>query len=496
MVAVACLVAGCSALPPVPGLPAPRTRAAAAPPALAHFYQQTLAWKECGGGLQCATLSVPLDYAHPATAEIGIAIIRRPAGDAGHRLGSLVINPGGPGASGIDLARSATDVLDSSLLAQYDVVGFDPRGVGQSAPVTCLDDAQLDAYVSEDPDPQTQAEQDQVVAQAKLFAQQCQAHSARLLAHIGTRDAARDMDVLRQALGQQRLDYLGFSYGTFLGATYGDLFPTHVGRFVLDGAIDPRLTGTELGREQAAGFELALRSFITDCARLPTCPLGTDPAAAEQRLADLLASIRAHPLRGDPNRPLDQGLAETGIIATLYSNSSWPLLRRSLTLAMSGDGRGLLRLADSYDGRDPNGKYSSNEVAANTAINCLDYPDVGSLNDVKAELASYRQASPIFGAPIAWSSLPCVYWPVTPTGRPHTIRASGAPPIVVLGTTRDPATPYQWAQGLAGQLSSGLLVTYDGDGHTAYGRGSSCVDRAVDDYLLKGTTPARGLRCS
>src|SRR5438034_3204901 len=188
MVAVACLVAGCSALPPVPGLPAPRTRAAAAPPALAHFYQQTLAWKECGGGFQCATLSVPLDYAHPATAEIGIAIIRRPAGDAGHRLGSLVINPGGPGASGIDLARSATDVLDSSLLAQYDVVGFDPRGVGQSAPVTCLDDAQLDAYVSEDPDPQTQAEQDQVVAQAKLFAQQCQAHSARLLAHIGTRD--------------------------------------------------------------------------------------------------------------------------------------------------------------------------------------------------------------------------------------------------------------------------------------------------------------------
>jgi len=491
------ILGGCSALPVLPGFPSrARPKVTVAPPAVNRFYQQTLGWKDCGSGFQCATLTVPLDYARPRGQTIGIAVIRRRAGDPGHRLGSLLVNPGGPGASGIDFARSASQVLDPSILAQYDVVGFDPRGVGQSAPVTCLDDAQMDAFVAEDPDPQTQAEQGQVIAEAQLFAQQCQAHSAGLLSHVGTRDAARDMDVLRQALGDRRLNYLGFSYGTFLGASYADLFPARVGRLVLDGALDPRLTAGELGRDQAAGFELALHSFMVDCASLSSCPLGTDPAAAEQRLADLLASIRAHPLPGDANRRLDEGLAETGIIVTLYSNSTWPLLRRALRLALAGDGRGLLQLADSYDGRDASGHYLSNETAANTAINCVDYPDVKSVADVMVELPSYRQASPIFGAPIAWSGLPCAYWPVASAGRPHAIRAPGAAPILVVGTTRDPATPYHWAQGLASQLSSGVLLTFDGDGHTAYGRGSSCIDQAVDAYLLRAVTPAKGLRCT
>jgi pimeloyl-ACP methyl ester carboxylesterase len=483
-------------LPGIAPRATPRVAAVAAPRSLVRFYRQTLAWKDCGGGFQCATLTVPLDYQRPRAETIGIAVIRKPAGDPSRRLGSLVINPGGPGASGTDFARSAAQVFDGSLLARYDIVGFDPRGVAQSAPVTCLDDAQTDVFVAENPDPQTQAEQDQVVAEAKLLTQQCQAHSARLLPHVGTQDAARDVDVLRQALGEQRLDYFGFSYGTFLGATYADLFPTRVGRFVLDGAIDPRLTAAEQGRAQAAGFELALRSFIADCVRRSTCPLGSDPSAAEQRLANLLSAIRAQPLAGDPNRPLDEGLAVTGIVATLYSDSSWPVLRVALRLALAGDGRGLLRLADSYDGRDPNGHYPSNEVAANIAINCVDYPDVRSVDDVKAELPSYRQASSIFGPSIAWSSLNCVYWPAQPTDRPHTIRAPGARPIVVIGTTRDPATPYAGAQGLAAQLASGVLVTFDGDGHTAYGRGSACIDQAVDQYLLKAVTPSRGLRCT
>jgi pimeloyl-ACP methyl ester carboxylesterase len=493
----ACLLAACSALPPVPGLPSPSRHALVATPrSLTRFYQQTLNWRDCSQGFQCSTLTVPLDYQRPRSVTIGIAVVRKTAGDPSRRLGSLVINPGGPGASGADFALSAGQVFDGSLLAQYDMVGFDPRGVGLSAPVACLNDAQTDTYVAEDPDPQTQAEQDQVVAEAKLLAQQCQTHSARLLAHVGTQDAARDMDVLRQALGQQKLDYFGFSYGTLLGATYAGLFPTRVGRFVLDGAINPRLTAAEQGRQQAAGFELALHSFIADCVRRSSCPLGTDAGVAERRLANLLSSIRAQPLAGDANRPLDEGLAETGIVATLYSNSSWPVLRGALRLALAGDGRGLLRLSDSYDGRDPSGHYPTNEVAANIAINCLDYPDVRSVDDVKAELPAFRQASPIFGTSIAWSSLPCAYWPVPPTGRPHAIRAPGTPPIVVVGTTRDPATPYAGAQALAAQLSSGVLLTFDGDGHTAYGRGSTCIDQAVDQYLLKAVSPAKGTRCT
>jgi pimeloyl-ACP methyl ester carboxylesterase len=304
------------------------------------------------------------------------------------------------------------------------------------------------------------------------------------------------MDVLRQALGDQKLTYLGKSYGTFLGATYADLFPKNVGRLVLDGALDPRIDATQLGREQAAGIQLALRSFLADCAKRSGCPLGNDAAAAEQRLTAMLASIRARPIRGDGVRMLDVALAETGIIAALYTDQAWAFLRLALNLALSGDGRGLLQLADSYDDRGPDGRYQSNELAANFAVNCLDRPDVTSVADIQARVPSYTQASPVFGSALAWGDLPCAYWPVRPTGQPHAISASGAAPILVVGTIRDPATPYAWAQGLASQLASASLLTYDGDGHTAYRRGSTCIDSAVDAYFLQGTVPARGLRCT
>jgi pimeloyl-ACP methyl ester carboxylesterase len=491
------VVTGCSTGVRLP-LPAPKARASpahAAPDLLAGFYAQRLSWRDCGGGFQCTTLQVPLDYGSPGRAAIGISVVRRPATDPASRLGSLLVNPGGPGGSGIDYARAADQVISRAVLAQYDIVGFDPRGVGESSPVTCLDDAQTDAYLAADPDPQTPAAVDQVVAESKLFAAQCEAHSGRLLPHVGTTDAARDIDVLRQALGDRRLTYLGKSYGTFLGATYADLFPGRVGRLVLDGALDPRIGAAQLGHDQAAGIELALRSFLVDCAKRSDCPVGADPAAAEQRIGDLLASIRPKPLPGDATRAVDQALAVTGMIAALYTESTWPLLRLALRLALAGDGRGLLQLADSYDDRGPDGHYQSNELAANAAVNCLDRPDVTSVADVQAELPSYRQASPLFGDALAWSNLTCAYWPVPATGRPHAIAAPGAPPILVVGTVRDPATPYAWAQGLAQQLDSAALLTYDGDGHTAYRRGSACIDRAVDAYLLQGTLPAAGLVC-
>jgi pimeloyl-ACP methyl ester carboxylesterase len=466
-----------------------------APSALAPFYAQRLVWADCGGGYQCATLRVPLDYAHPAARSLGIAVVRRLATDTAHRLGSLLVNPGGPGGSGVEYARAGRQAISPALLAQYDLVGFDPRGVGQSAPVTCLDDQQMDAFVATVPDPQTPAEQDQVVVEDRLFASQCQARSASLLPFVGTRDAARDMDVLRQALGDQRLTYLGKSYGTYLGAVYAELFPTHVGRLVLDGALDPRIGTDQLGRDQAAGIQLAVRSFLTDCAGRPDCPLGADAKAAEQRLQSLLASVRTRPLRGDATRTVDLALAETGIVAALYTDATWPLLRTSLRLALAGDGRGLLVLADSYTNRGPDGHYRGNELAANMAINCADRPGPTSVAEVQAEVPSYSQASPLFGAGLAWSNLTCAYWPVPAPGRPHAIAARGAAPIVVVGTIRDPATPYAWAQGLAGQLASGRLLTYDGDGHTAYRRGSTCIDGAVDAYFLQGTLPSSGARC-
>ena len=473
----------------------PTHSATAASGSLARFYAQRLAWRDCGGGFQCSTLQVPLDYARPAADVIAIAVIRRPATDAVHRLGSLLVNPGGPGGSGIGYARSATQIVSTALLAQYDLVGFDPRGVGQSAPVQCLDDPQMDTFVATVPDPQTAAEQDQVVNEAKLLATECQARSAKLLPHVSTVEAARDMDVLRQALGDEKLTYLGKSYGTFLGATYADLFPSRVGRLVLDGALDPRLDANQLGLQQAAGIQLALRSFLADCVSRADCPLSGSATAAEAQVQSLLTSIRARPLRGDGVRAVDLALAETGMIAALYTDSTWPFLRLALRLALQGDGRGLLQLADSYDDRGPDGRYQSNELAANYAVNCLDRPDVASVAEVQARVPPYSQASPVFGSSLAWGDLACAYWPVRATGHPHTITAAGAEPILVVGTIRDPATPYAWAQALASQLSSATLLTYDGDGHTAYRRGSTCIDSAVDAYLLRGVSPASGLRC-
>ena len=499
-VAVAALLvwalAACSLNSPLPLFkartsPKPSTVSAG----LSRFYGQRLTWRDCGGGFECSSLRVPLDYEHPSGDVIGISVIRRPASDSARRLGSLLVNPGGPGGSGIDYARSANQIVSPTLLAQYDLVGFDPRGVGQSAPVACLDDPQTDAYVATVPDPQTPAELDQVVSESKLFANECQARSARLLPHVSTVDAARDMDVLRQALGDAKLTYLGKSYGTFLGATYADLFPSKVGRFVLDGALDPRLDAGQLGLQQAASIELATRSFLADCAKRADCPLTGDTAAAEAQLSSLLASVRQRPLRGDGVRQVDLALAETGMIAALYTDVTWPFLRVALRLALQGDGRGLLQLADSYDDRGQDGHYQSNELAANYAVNCLDRPDVASVGDVQARLPSYTQASPLFGATLAWGDLTCAYWPVKATGQPHVITAAGAAPIVVVGTIRDPATPYAWAQGLASQLASATLLTYNGDGHTAYRRGSSCIDSAVDAYFVRGTLPQAGLVC-
>jgi pimeloyl-ACP methyl ester carboxylesterase len=503
LVVVACLAvaAGCTKGPSAPtvssnaGTKSP-TPVSGVNPTLQPFYMQVLHWKSCRDGFQCSTLTVPMDYANPSLRSLHLALVRLPASDQKHRLGSLVINPGGPGGSGVDYARQAKQVISNAVRKRYDIVGFDPRGVGRSDPVTCLTDKQTDQYLASDPTPTTPAEIADAVALAKLFAAGCEQRGGAELEFIGTRDAARDMDVMRSALGDAKLFYLGKSYGTFLGATYADEFPTHVGRMVLDGVIDPSLTSEQINLGQAQGFELATRSFLADCVKRSSCALGRDLGTAEQRLRDLLNGLDAHPLpTKEPARPLTEGWGTLGVALPLYNKSYWPLLRSALTQAEQGSGEGLLTLADAYAERSSNGKYQDNSNDALYAVNCQDHAQPGGLAAIEQDARTFPATAPTWGAMLAWGSLVCVYWPNQPTDQPKRISAPGSGPILVVGTIRDPATPYQWAVSLSKELSDGHLLTYDGDGHTAYRQGSSCVDTVVDKYLLSDAVPADGKRC-
>lgn len=469
--------------------------------ALRPYYEQKLSWRDCGvPGFQCSTLKAPLDYANAGSGQdVDIAVARRQATGPGKRLGSLVVNPGGPGGSGIGYLQAYAGIgYPAPVRARYDMVSFDPRGVDRSSPVECLTGPAMDKYTQVDQTPDDAAERALLVAAFKEFAAGCQARSQRVLPHVSTVDAARDMDLLRAVLGDKKLSYVGASYGTFLGATYADLFPARVGRMVLDGAMDPTRPAVDLNRDQTEGFETAFTAFAKDCAKQAAeCPLGQGgPDAVAARLKEFFRKLDAQPVpTGEEARPLGEALATTGVIAALYDESAWPQLREALTAAMEGDGAGLLSLADSYYERSPDGKYA-NLMSANAAVNCLDQPPAFSGPDaVLSALPSFQKASPVFGTGLAWASLNCTYWPVKATGTAKPLTAKGAAPILVVGTTRDPATPYKWAQALAGQLESGTLLTYDGDGHTAYGRGSDCIDTSINRYLLEGKAPANGKKC-
>ncbi|MFG3099582.1 alpha/beta hydrolase [Streptomyces sp. NPDC048182] len=476
----------------------------ATPAALAPYYGQRLRWRDCGApGFQCATMKAPLDYAKPDTGDIRLAVARKKATGPGKRIGSLLVNPGGPGGSAVGYLQQYAGIgYPAEVRARYDMVAVDPRGVARSEPVECLDGREMDAYTQTDTTPDDAGEQDELVGAYKKFAEGCGANAPKLLRHVSTVEAARDMDVLRAILGDSRLNYVGASYGTFLGATYAGLFPKRAGRLVLDGAMDPALPARRLNLEQTAGFETAFQSFAKDCARRTDCPLGakgTPPATIGKNLKSFFTRLDSRPVpTGDADgRKLTESLATTGVIAAMYDEGAWQQLRESLASAMKEkDGAGLLILSDSYYEREADGGYS-NLMSANAAVNCLDLPAAFSTPDeVREALPSFEKASPVFGEGLAWSSLNCTYWPVAPTGEPHRIEAAGAAPVVVVGTTRDPATPYPWAKALAAQLSSGHLLTYDGDGHTAYGRGSACIDTAINTYLLRGTPPKNGKRCA
>ncbi|TYB50487.1 alpha/beta hydrolase [Nonomuraea sp. PA05] len=445
-------------------------------------------WTECGGGFSCATLRVPLNHRRPGSGEqVDLAVIRLPA--SGERIGSLVVNPGGPGLSGVEYVRAARVVLGEKVRERFDIVGFDPRGVGSSAPVRCLTDPELDAFVALDGTPDSAAERAALEEGARRFAQACRRRSGGLLPHVGTVDVARDLDLLRQALGERKLTYLGKSYGTLLGAVYAELFPGRVRAMVLDGALDPSASPLRLAAEQAAGFERALRSYVEDCVAAAGCPFRSRTVGgALAEVSELLRRTDERPLRGDGRRRVTQAVAVLGLLGPLHDPVLWPELSETLRRAFTGDGAWLLRNADQFVGRRDDGGYSG-EMAANMAVTCADHPTDPSRY---GRFAGRR--APRFGAHLVWASLPCAYWP-HPSSFDRLPRAEGAPPILVIGTERDPVTPYAWARRMARELEPGVLVTYEGDGHTGYAGGSGCVDAVVEEYLVAGVVPGDGVVC-
>jgi pimeloyl-ACP methyl ester carboxylesterase len=482
---------GANATPPEPSTSVPEP---SYPSRLARFYEQKLDWRRCDSN-QCATLTVPLDYAHPDGRTIKLAVLRSPATRRGERVGQLVVDPGGPGGSAVDYAAAGALTFGAPVARYFDLVGMDPRGVGKSTPLVCGDTAQTDQYVGVDPDPDTPTEVKELDQVNRSFADRCVQKDSGLTRHMSTIEAAKDMDVLRAALGEPQLDYFGASYGTLLGATYASLFPHHIRRMVLDGALDPTLSNQQVNLGQARGFETALTAYVQYCVNRGDCVLGDDVDAAKHRIRQLLDSLDAHPLPTASGRPLTEGLGRFGVVLPLYVKSLWPLLSLALTQAIEqGRGDQLLALADQYAARGPE-RYNSNEFTAFWAVTCLDYPDSVPGDQVHSKVQEFEAASPTFGRTFAYDLAKCADWPVKGTRKPAPIHAAGAPPIVVIGTTRDPATPYAWAKSLASQLDSGRLITRDGDGHTGFQQGNSCVDSAVQRYLIAGKVPKDNLSC-
>lgn len=467
---------------------------------LQPFYSQVLQWSSCeSNNMQCATAKAPLDWSKPTGDTIELSLIRHPA--TGNRLGSLLVNPGGPGASGYDFVKDKNSLdyaVDAKVQASYDIVGFDPRGVSRSAPVSCYKDPkELDAYIYDiiPGTPGSDQWLDAASAANKAFGAHCLQLSGPLLGKVDTPSAARDMDLTRAILGDKKLNYLGYSYGSLLGQVYADLFPDKTGRLVLDGVVDPAASDFEETATQAAGFESALKAFLVDCKTASDCPFTgtTDEALAQIRA--FLDSLDASPIANSDGRQLGSATMFTAIILPLYSKDNWKYLRQLFTKVFTGDPNFAFVLADSYNGRGADGTYASNETEAFISINCLDSWTAETNDQMRADAVKLTALAPVFGPNMAYGATGCPNWPVPPVRQRGPIVAAGSAPILVVGTTNDPATPYKWAVTVSQTLQNGHLVTYTGEGHTAYNKSNACVNSAVDNFFVNGTVPATDPKC-
>jgi pimeloyl-ACP methyl ester carboxylesterase len=472
----------------------PSEGASPSAPDLSRFYDQKVKWTNCGSA-DCATIVAPLDYSDPEGPTIDLAIARVKA--TGDKIGSLFVNPGGPGGSAVDYAKSADYIVSDAVRRNFDIVGLDPRGAGNSDPVDCLTDQELDDLGAADGTPDSEAEEQLIVELSTVPGAGCARKSDPRYAHMGTANAARDLDLARALVKDDTLTYLGKSYGTMLGATYAELFPDRVGRLVLDGVLPASLDLVEVTKGQADAFEVAVRDFAADCVTHADCPLSGSVDQAVAQLQAWFEELDANPLPGKGGRDLNEPLAAYATLANLYFPSyDYPRLRSALRQGIEqGDPSGMLGILDDRISRGPDGRYLDNSTEAFYAVTCLDRPYEGTIDDVRALAEEWKATAPTFGPSLAWGLLPCKDWPAAGEQVTSTV-AQGSNPILVVSTRKDPATPYQWGPLVVDELDNARLVTYEGVGHTAYLEGSGCVDDAVDAYLLKGTLPAKDLVCS
>lgn len=499
------VLSGCTFLPPKHAAPAgvPSVGVPSAPPHdLQAFYGQNLGWKPCNDGDDCTTVSAPVNWDSPGDGAIGLAVIRHAA--TGKSRGALLVNPGGPGGSGYNFVANGVNNAVSDALAQsFDVVGWDPRGVGLSNPIVCYTDPkQIDQlrYGTFDVPYNTQAWVDKLTTADKAYAAACEKNTGELLGHIDSVSTAKDMDLIRAVLGESKLNYLGYSYGTFLGTVYAELFPGNVGTMVLDGAVDPLLSDLDTLKAQMNGFDSAFRAYMTDCLAGSGCPFtgSVDDALAEAHA--VLEQIDGLKLTNGDGRVLDSATMGTAISEDLYSKDYWPDLTNLFTALQGGDPSLAFQHADSYNSRNPDGTYSDNSLDVYIAVTCLDGDFVKDPHSTLEGLTEIEQSAPVLGKYFALDdyavlNTSCANWPAPAVTLPTSYKAEGAPPILVISTTNDPATPYAWGQSLAKQLSSGVLISHTGEGHTAYNRGNVCVDSTVDNYFVAGTVPSADPHC-
>jgi len=463
-----------------------------------EYYAQTPDWKGCGGSMECATVLAPLNWDEvSADSPVSLSLTRQKA-TGSERLGSVFVNPGGPGASGADFVANGVNRAASKQLQEYyDVVGWDPRGVAASDGVQCYDAAGMDAYlfgIAENT-PRTDAWLDEIRESAAAYGEACAEATGELLGYVDTVNTAHDLDMLRSVVGDNKLNYIGYSYGTLVGSYYAEMFPENVGRVVLDGVVNPTATIFDMVLFQTTAFEKSLESYLAWCLAGSNCPFDGTVDQALRSVQILLEKVEATPLAGDDGRMLGVNTLLTAIIFPLYDEGSWPYLTDLFTELKTGGTRMAFALADAYYSRGLDGNYTDNSNEAFSAINCLDYERVTDIEVMRKNAQAIAEAAPVFGKYQGFGELGCADWPYPERTLRTEITASGAAPIMVVGTTGDPATPYQWAVDLAGTLENAVLVTYNGEGHTAYNRSNACVLNAVDNYMIKGIIPSADPQC-